>query len=106
VSQKSYRAASDKSRLAIIANTDIIAPMTDNVVDHLSKLFGTQTKLAMAAGVKQNTMSERRQTNSLSHQQMRRILKVAPEMGVEVTPDDFFPEFAARHDARALEDAQ
>lgn len=96
VSQIPYRAASDKSGLAIIVMTDIIAPMTDtNVVDHLSRLFGTQTRLAQAAGVKQNTMSERRVTNSLSHQQMRRILQVAPEMGVEVHPEDFFPELRA-----------
>lgn len=70
--------------------------MTDiNVVDHLKKRFGTQTRLAEAAGVKQNTMSDRRATNSLTHDQMRRILKVAPEMGVEVSPGDFFPEFIA-----------
>lgn len=65
-----------------------------NVIDHLKKRFGTQIRLAEAAGVKQNTMSDRRATNSLTHEQMRRILKVAPEMGVEVTPADFFPEFA------------
>lgn len=63
-----------------------------NVIDHLKKRFGTQTRLAEAAGVKQNTMSDRRAANSLTHEQMRRILKVAPEMGVEVQPADFFPE--------------
>lgn len=63
-----------------------------NVIDHLAGRFGTQTRLAEAAGVKQNTMSDRKAANSLTHQQMRRILRVAPEMGVEVTPDDFFPE--------------
>ncbi len=68
--------------------------MTDiNVIDHLAKRFGTQTRLAAAAGVKQNTMSDRRATNSLSHDQMRRILREAPAMGVSVTPEDFFPEF-------------
>jgi hypothetical protein len=67
--------------------------MTDaNVIDHLSKRFGTQTRLAIAAGVKQNTISEKRSTNCLTHGQMRRILRVAPEMGVLVTPADFFPE--------------
>jgi len=63
-----------------------------NVVDHLKKRFGTQTRLAEAAGVKQNTISDRKASNTLSHEQMRRILEKAPEMGVEVGPEDFFPE--------------
>lgn len=69
--------------------------MTDkNVIDHLtaSERFRTQTRLAEAAGVKPHTISEKRRSGSLTHDQMRRILKVAPEMGVDVTPDDFFPE--------------
>lgn len=66
-----------------------------NVIDHLTARFGNQTKLAEAAGVKQPTISERKTTNSLSHDQMRRILRNAPDMGVEVEPADFFPEFVA-----------
>lgn len=64
-----------------------------NVVEHLKGLFGTQVALAKAAGVKQNTISDRRAANSLTHAQMRRILARAPEMGVQVTPEDFFPEW-------------
>lgn len=64
-----------------------------NVVDHLKKQFGTQTRLALAAGIKQNSMSDRRKVNSLTHEQMRRIMKAAPTMGVIITPQDFFPEF-------------
>lgn len=69
--------------------------MSDNVIDHLTapQRFRTQTNLAKAAGVAQNTISERKSTNRLSHDQMRKILRAAPGMGVEVTPDDFFPEF-------------
>jgi hypothetical protein len=63
-----------------------------NVVLHLKSLFGTQVRLAEAAGVKQNTISDRLKANSLTHGQMRRILAHAPAMGVTVTPDDFFPE--------------
>lgn len=63
-----------------------------NVVDHLAARFGTQTALAKAAGVKQNTMSDRKAANTLTHAQMRRILDAAPDMGVSVTPADFFPE--------------
>lgn len=66
-----------------------------NVIDHLTRRFGNQTKLAEAAGISQPTVSERKKSNSLSHAQMRRILQVAPKMGVTVTPDDFFPEIAA-----------
>ncbi|WP_128115653.1 hypothetical protein [Brevundimonas diminuta] len=67
--------------------------MSDNVIDHLTspERFGTQTKLAEAAGVRPHTISEKRQTNSLTHAQMRRILIVAPQMGVSIRPDDFFP---------------
>lgn len=65
-----------------------------NVIDHLTspERFRTQTRLAEAAGVKQHSISGRRKVNSLSHDQMRRILKVAPGMGVSISPADFFPE--------------
>lgn len=66
-----------------------------NVVSHLKSIFGTQDRLAEAAGVKQNTISDRKKVNSLTHEQMRRILRTAPDMGVEVKPDDFFPELIA-----------
>ena len=62
------------------------------VVDHLAQRFGTQLRLAAAAGCAQSTMSEKRQSNSLTHDQMRRLLRVAPEYGVTLTPEDFFPE--------------
>lgn len=66
--------------------------MSDNVIDHLTKRFGTQMRLAIAAGCAQSTMSEKRKTNALTHDQMRRLLRVGPEMGVTITPADFFPE--------------
>lgn len=67
-----------------------------NVVEHLKGLFGTQVNLAKAAGVKQNTISDRRARNSLTHEQMRRILRNGPDMGVSVSPEDFFPELGGR----------
>ena len=75
---------------------------TANVIVHLTspERFGNQTRLAEAAGVTQSTISERKLSNSLSHQQMRRILRVGPAMGVKVTPYDFFPELAAEGAAR------
>lgn len=66
-----------------------------NVIARLISLFGSQTKLASAAGCAQSTMSEKQKRNSLTHQQMRRILVVGREWGVPVKPDDFFPEFKA-----------
>lgn len=66
-----------------------------NVIDHLAARFGTQLRLAAAAGCAQSTMSEKRQSGSLTHDQMRRLLKVAPEYGVTITPADFFPETQA-----------
>jgi len=68
--------------------------MTDmNVIDHLTapERFRTQTRLAEAAGVRPHTISEKRHSNSLTHDQMRRILKTAPLMGVSIGPEDFFP---------------
>ena len=68
--------------------------MTDiNVIDHLTapERFGTQTRLAEAAGVRPHTISEKRHSNALTHEQMRRILRIAPSMGVTLAPEDFFP---------------
>lgn len=74
-----------------------------NVVDHLTRpeRFKTQTRLAEAAGVKQNTISDRRRANALTHEQMRRILRSAKEMGLAIAPDDFFPEFKAQGEGEA-----
>lgn len=80
--------------------------MTDtNVIDHLTAKFGTQIKLAKAAGVAQNTISDKKAANRLSHEQMRSILRKAPEMGVVVTPDDFFPEFQPEDEPATAEAA-
>ena len=65
-----------------------------NVIAHLKTRFGTQVRLAEAAGVKQNTISDKNASNSLTHEQMRRILVSAPDMGVELDAWDFFPELA------------
>lgn len=66
-----------------------------SLITYLSdkKRFGTQTRLAQAAGVKPHTIcGKKTSTNPLTHQQMIRILRNAPEMGVEITPADFFPD--------------
>lgn len=64
------------------------------MIDHLAARFGTQTRLAEAAGVKPHTISGKHASpNPLTHSQMSRILEAAPAMGVEITPDDFFPGF-------------
>lgn len=65
------------------------------VITHLiaKERFGTQTRLAEAAGVKPHTISGKRATeNPLTYKQMRNILRAAPEMGVAVQPADFFPD--------------
>jgi len=64
-----------------------------NVIDHLTRRFGNQTRLAEAAGVSQPTIAGRKKSNSLSHDQMRRIIRSGPTMGVAIKPDDFFPEW-------------
>jgi uncharacterized protein (DUF2384 family) len=70
--------------------------MSDNIViTHLTDAhrFGSQTRLALAAGVKPHTINGKRKSeNPLTHSQMRRILKTAPEMGVAIDPWDFFPD--------------
>ncbi len=75
-----------------------------NVIDHLTNRFGTQLRLAAAAGCAQSTMSEKRKYNALTHEQMRRLLVAGPAMGVVITPADFFPEMAV-NDAPAQERA-
>lgn len=70
-----------------------------NVIEHLKRRFGSQLRIAEAAGVKQNTISDRKAANSLTHEQMRRILTAAPDMGVAVGPEDFFPERMTQDDA-------
>lgn len=83
-----------------------------NVIDHLTRRFGNQTRLAEAAGVSQPTIAGRKKVNSLSHEQMRRIMRMGPTMGVSIKPDDFFPEMtpvppteAANDDTRSSEAA-
>lgn len=76
-----------------------------NVIDHLVRRFGNQTRLAAAAGISQPTISERKKSNTLSHEQMRRIMSVGPSMGVEVTPNDFFPELTPANDNPSVERA-
>jgi hypothetical protein len=68
-----------------------------NVIDYLTagERFGSQTRLAIAAGVRPHTISEKRRSNALTHENMRRILRAAPQMGVTITPEDFFPGIEA-----------
>lgn len=65
------------------------------VIEHLTQRshFGSQTRLAEAAGVKPHTISGKAASpNPLTYAQMRRVLEVGPQMGVIVTPGDFFPD--------------
>lgn len=74
------------------------------VITHLTRpeRFGSQTRLAQAAGVKPHTISGKASSESpLTHKQMHRILVVAPEMGVDVDAWDFFPDLKATQDAAA-----
>lgn len=75
-----------------------------NVIDHLTRRFGNQTRLAEAAGVAQPTIAGRKKVNSLSHEQMRRIMRIGPTMGVSIRPDDFFPELLAAPTTDAAND--
>ena len=70
--------------------------MSDNIViSHLTdaQRFGSQTRLALAAWVRPHTINGKRESkNPLTHAQMKRILQVAPDMGVRIDPWDFFPD--------------
>lgn len=81
-------------------------PSDVNVIEHLAHAsrFGTQTRLARAAGVQPHTITGKKSNNNLTHAQMRRILQAAPEMGVEITPADFFPEFSAAAEGAPIVD--
>lgn len=73
-------------------------------ITHLTQAerFGSQTRLAQAAGVKPHTISGKAASdNPLTHKQMHRILEVAPEMGVQVDAWDFFPDLRPAETVRA-----
>lgn len=75
--------------------------MSDKVVHpaiaRLKAKFGTQTAIARAAGVKPHTICGKQgNANPLTYEQMRRILAAAPEMGVELSPADFFPDLCGQ----------
>lgn len=64
------------------------------VIEHLTsrERFGSQTRLAKAAGVRPHTIcGKAKNTNPLTYEQMVRILRIAPTMGVKMDPWDFFP---------------
>lgn len=69
---------------------------TPNVIDYLTapERFGNQTRLGKAVGLGQSSVAGRKKANSLSHDQMRRLLREAPRFGVKITPADFFPELS------------
>lgn len=74
--------------------SDIKRRAKNPVIAHLidPERFRTQTRLAAAAGVKPHTISGKAaDDNPLTYAQMCRILQVAPEFGVRITPADFFP---------------
>jgi transcriptional regulator with XRE-family HTH domain len=68
------------------------APLHPAMARVVSK-FGTQTAVARAIGVKPHTLNGKaRGDTPLTYPQMKRLLEVAPEVGVELRPDDFFPQ--------------
>lgn len=78
------------------------------VIAHLTQRerFGSQTRLAEAAGVKPHTISGKADTqNPLTYAQMRRILDAGPRMGIPVTPSDFFPDVAGQEPTKTAEAA-
>lgn len=76
------------------------SPLIEHLTDRTR--FGTQTRLAQAAGVKPHTISGKATgENPLTYAQMRRVLQAAPSMGVQIDAWDFFPAEAADRDKAA-----
>lgn len=66
------------------------------VIAHLKVRFKTQTRLAQAAEVRPHTISGKRSSeNPLTYTQLCRIVQNGPDMGVEITLADLFPQVAA-----------
>jgi hypothetical protein len=72
----------------------VIGMSEPDLITRLSgeKFFGSQTKLAEVVGVRPHTICEKKDSkNPLTYTQMVLILEKGPELGVNITPDDFFP---------------
>lgn len=75
------------------------SPLIEHLTDE--QRFRTQTRLAEAAGVKPHTISGKANSdNPLTYAQMRRLLREAPSMGVDLDAWDFFPEEARARSSR------
>lgn len=63
-----------------------------NPVTTIITKFQTQQRLADAIGVRQSTVAAWKKSKLIPSRQQRRILEVAREQGIAITPGDFFPE--------------
>jgi ribosome-binding protein aMBF1 (putative translation factor) len=58
----------------------------------LSKGFKTQERLAEMLGVRQNVVSGWHTRDSIPHKRQREIIEKGREIGIAISPSDFFPE--------------
>lgn len=61
-----------------------------NPVARIISKFGTQEKLAAALGTRQNVISMWKKRGYVPAQQQPKVLAAARDLGIDLTPDDFF----------------
>lgn len=64
--------------------------MSSELVEQIIKKFGTQERLAALLGCRQSVIAGWKRRGVIPVRQQPRVLKVAQENGIDLTPNDFF----------------
>lgn len=64
--------------------------MSREVVEAIIKKFGTQERLAQALGCRQTVIAGWKRRGVVPARQQMRVLEAAQELGIDLTPNDFF----------------
>jgi hypothetical protein len=64
--------------------------MSTEVVANIIEKFGTQERLAALLGCRQSVIAGWKRRGVIPSRQQPRVLQVAQENGIDLTPNDFF----------------
>lgn len=63
-----------------------------STIDHLSRIFGSDSALARAAEVNPSTIYDWRKSGNVPAKRQKILLRNAPKLGFALKPDDFFQD--------------